>query len=98
VNDYAAVLPPPIPAAPVSPHPLLVSNTVHGACDVLVFHPRHDVTLARLSVEDINRVVDEWIRIYRLRGAQDGIKYVQIFEVTILPYRNRRITAQCCMI
>ncbi|KAI9510362.1 galactose-1-phosphate uridyl transferase [Russula earlei] len=70
-NDYASVLPPPHPlkrAAP--PHPLLASEPVVGACDVLIFHPRHDLTLARLS----------WINIYKRRGRQESIKYVQIFE------------------
>ncbi|RDB21214.1 Galactose-1-phosphate uridylyltransferase [Hypsizygus marmoreus] len=80
VNDFAAVLPPPAPSAPLAPHPLLTTEPVHGACDVLIFHPRHDLTLARLAVEDIGRVIDQWIHIYRQRGSQDGIRYVQIFE------------------
>ena len=32
----------------------LSSEPVVGACDVLIFHPRHDLTLARLSPEDIS--------------------------------------------
>ena len=82
-NDYAAVLPPPGPAAPAAPHPLLTTEPVQGGCDVLIFHPRHDLTLARLSVADISRIVDEWCGIYKKRGAQDGIEYVQIFEVSV---------------
>lgn len=82
-NDYAAVLPPPIPIAPAAPHPLLTTQPVHGQCDVVTFHPRHDLTLARLAVEDITRIVEEWIAIYKRRGTQEGIKYVQIFEVSI---------------
>jgi UDPglucose--hexose-1-phosphate uridylyltransferase len=54
---------------------------IHGACDVLIFHPRHDLTMARLSRADIARVIDEWIRIYEHRGSEPGIEYVQIFEV-----------------
>ncbi|KAG5341981.1 hypothetical protein C0989_006130 [Termitomyces sp. Mn162] len=80
VNDFSAVLPPPTPPTPVAPHPLLTVNPVHGACDVLIFHPRHDLTLARLQVPDIQQIIAEWIRIYHFRGTQDGIKYVQIFE------------------
>ncbi|KAG6878763.1 hypothetical protein C0993_008062 [Termitomyces sp. T159_Od127] len=79
-NDFAAVLPPPVPAAPPAPHPLLAAHPVHGACDVLVFHPAHNLALARLRIPDIDRIVAEWIAIYRRRGAQPGIKYVQIFE------------------
>lgn len=81
-NDFAAVLPPPTPAAPLPSHPFFAAEPVHGACDVLIFHPRHDLTLARLPVTDIERIIDEWIRIYTFRGAQEGIKYIQIFEVS----------------
>jgi UDPglucose--hexose-1-phosphate uridylyltransferase len=80
-NDYASVIPPPHPVNRATPHPLLASEPVVGACDVLVFHPRHDLTLARLSLEDIARIVDEWICVYKRRGSQESIKYVQIFEV-----------------
>jgi UDPglucose--hexose-1-phosphate uridylyltransferase len=80
-NDFAAVLPPPAPIAPIAPHPLLSTEPVHGGCDVLVFHPRHDLTLSRLPLEDIERIIEEWIAIYTKRSMQEGIKYVQIFEV-----------------
>ena len=80
-NDYASVIPPPHPVNSATPHPLLVSEPVIGACDVLVYHPRHDLTLARLSLEDIARIIDEWINVYKHRGSQESIKYVQIFEV-----------------
>ncbi|KDQ60556.1 hypothetical protein JAAARDRAFT_55283 [Jaapia argillacea MUCL 33604] len=79
-NDFAAVLPPPGPVAPAAPHPLLTTEPVQGACDVLCFHPKHDLTLARLDLVDIEKVIDEWIAVYYKRGAQEGINYVQIFE------------------
>jgi len=79
-NDFAAILPAPIPAVPAPPHPLLVTEPVHGGCDVLIFHPRHDLTFSRLQIEDIEQIIDEWVRIYLTRGSQKGIKYVQIFE------------------
>lgn len=60
---------------------MLTLQPVHGTCDVIVFHARHNLTLAQLDPSDIERVIDEWIRIYRMRGEQDGVKYVQIFEV-----------------
>lgn len=80
-NDYAAVLPPPCPAPPSATHPLLTTEPVQGGCDVLIFHPRHDLTLARLSVEDVQVIIEEWRAIYERRGKQEGIRYVQIFEV-----------------
>ena len=75
VNDFAAVLPPPGPKTSAVPHLLLRAQPVDGQCDVITYHPRHDLTLARLSVENISRIVEEWIAIYKSRGTQEGIKY-----------------------
>jgi UDPglucose--hexose-1-phosphate uridylyltransferase len=91
VNDYAAVLPPPGPIAPPAPHPLLTIDPVQGGCDVIIFHPRHDLTLARLAIPDIEKVIAEWCAVYRKRSTEAGIKYVQIFEVWALPWN----TTQC---
>jgi len=88
-NDYASVLPPPHPVKRATTHPLLASEPVVSACDVLIFHPRHDLTLARLSLEDIARIIDEWTSIHRHRGSQASIEYVQIFEV---PFHLLRLT------
>ncbi|KAG8717588.1 galactose-1-phosphate uridyl transferase [Ceratobasidium sp. 395] len=79
-NDFPALLGPPAPLPPPSPHPLLSIQPVQGRCDVLIFHPRHDLTLARLSTPDIERVIEEWTNVYEQRGREKGIKYVQIFE------------------
>lgn len=81
VNDFAAVLPPPGPTAPPEPHHLLKTEPIQGGCDVIIFHPGHDLTLARLPIPDIERVIEEWCAVYTKRGAEDGINYVQIFEV-----------------
>lgn len=40
-------------------------------------------TLARLGKEDILRIIEEWIAVYKKRGSQEEIKYVQIFEVCL---------------
>lgn len=80
-NDYAAVLPPPEPVAPSAAHPLLAVEPVQGACDVVCFHPRHDLSLPTLSLSDVENIVDEWTRVYTRRGTEPGIEYVQIFEV-----------------
>ncbi|QRV99953.1 UDP-glucose-hexose-1-phosphateuridylyltransferase [Ceratobasidium sp. AG-Ba] len=79
-NDFPALLGPPAPLPPPAPHPLLSTQPIQGRCDVLIFHPRHDLTLARLSVPDIERVIEEWTSVYEQRGSEKGIKYVQIFE------------------
>lgn len=80
-NDYAAVLPPPGLVPPPALHPLLTTEPIQGGCDVVCFHPRHDLSLPTLKVDDIVKIVEEWTRIYHRWGSQDGIKYVQIFEV-----------------
>ncbi|KAG6379094.1 ribosomal protein L1p/L10e family-domain-containing protein [Boletus reticuloceps] len=89
-NDYAAVLPPPGPVAPAAPHPLLTAEPVQGGCDVVCFHPRHDLSLPTLSVDDIVAIIQEWTRIYHHRGTQDGVKYVQIFEAgrSLIPSKH----------
>ncbi|KDN48978.1 hypothetical protein RSAG8_02331, partial [Rhizoctonia solani AG-8 WAC10335] len=79
-NDFPALLGPPAPLPPPAPHPLLATQPVQGRCDVLVFHPRHDLTLARLSVPDIERIIEKWTAVYEQRGREKDIKYVQIFE------------------
>lgn len=81
-NDFPALLGPPAPLPPSAPHPLLATQPVQGRCDVITFHPRHDLTLARLPVPDIERVIDAWTTVYEQRGREKGINYVQIFEVS----------------
>lgn len=79
-NDYAAVLPPPGPVTPPAAHPLLTAEPIQGGCDVVCFHPRHDLSLPTLSLSDVENIVDEWTRVYMRRGTEPGIEYVQIFE------------------
>jgi len=79
-NDFAALSPPPVPEAPEPLHHLLAMKSVHGRCDVVIFHPRHDLTIAHLEKEDITKIIAEWKRIYSARSVEDGIQYVQIFE------------------
>lgn len=81
-NDFASVLPGPIPAPPPPVHPLLATKAVEGGCDVLIFDRRHDLSLARLSSDKISGIIEEWIRLYHRRGSQEHINYVQIFEVS----------------
>ncbi len=59
---------------------LLVAEAESGICRVICFSPRHDLTLARMSVEDIARVVQAWTEQWRELGADPAIGWVQIFE------------------
>jgi UDPglucose--hexose-1-phosphate uridylyltransferase len=79
-NDYAALLPDsPEPHRENAPE-LLRAERELGRCRVLCFHPDHSLTLARMQVADIRKVVDAWTEEYRTLGAEPNFRYVQIFE------------------
>lgn len=78
-NDFAALVPDP-PVAMLNGGDLLVAETERGVCRVLCFSPRHDLTLARMRIEEIERVIDTWCAEYQELRAIPWIRYVQIFE------------------
>ena len=80
-NDYAA-LKPDVPAGSMDEggKGLLVAESESGVCRVICFSPRHDLTLAKMQVADIRKVVDVWDAQTKELGARDDISYVQIFE------------------
>ncbi len=59
---------------------LLVAEGESGTCRVVCFSPRHDLTLAKMSVAEIRPVVEVWAEQYKELGARDDIAYVQVFE------------------
>ena len=59
---------------------LLMAEGESGVSRVLCFSPRHDLTLAKMTVGDIERVVDAWIEETINLGARPDIGAVQIFE------------------
>src|SRR5580704_14347527 len=80
-NDFAALKPEVQPAQQdVSGRGLLLSESEAGLCKVVCFSPRHDLTLARMTVPEITGVVDMWTEQYSEIGALPYINYVQIFE------------------
>jgi UDPglucose--hexose-1-phosphate uridylyltransferase len=60
-NDFAA-LKPDVPAVmkDESGRGLMVSQSEAGTCRVVCFSPRHDLTLARMTMEEVLNVVDVW--------------------------------------
>jgi UDPglucose--hexose-1-phosphate uridylyltransferase len=80
VNDYAALLPEPQEEPDTPPSPLLESAVARGLCKVLCYHPDHSLTLARMTREEIRRVVDAWTDEYKELSGLGWIEYVQIFE------------------
>lgn len=80
-NDFAALKPEVQPARQDdSGRGLLLSESEAGVCKVVCFSPRHDLTLARMTVPEITSVVDIWAEQYSEIGALPYINYVQIFE------------------
>ena len=59
---------------------LLVAQGEPGICRVICFSPRHDLTLATMSPEQIEPVVHTWMEQFRELGGLETINHVQIFE------------------
>jgi UDPglucose--hexose-1-phosphate uridylyltransferase len=59
---------------------LIVALPERGICRVGCFSPRHDLTLAAMSVEGIEQVIAMWLEQFRELGLVDFVRYVQIFE------------------
>jgi UDPglucose--hexose-1-phosphate uridylyltransferase len=59
---------------------LLVAEGESGVCRVICFSPRHDLTLAKMEVPDIRKVIDLWDAQTRELGSRNDISYVQVFE------------------
>ncbi len=78
-NDFAALVPD-AQAGRFDEAGLLVAEGERGVCRVVCFTPRHDLTLARMSVPAIRKVVDVWSEQYLELGSLPFINHVQIFE------------------
>ena len=75
-NDFAA-LRPDTPTT-VFDDGLFHAEGEQGTCRVLCFLPRHDLTLARMDVVDVRRVVDLWAAQSQELGGR--YRWVQVFE------------------
>ncbi|MFW6286998.1 MAG: UDP-glucose--hexose-1-phosphate uridylyltransferase [Candidatus Sumerlaeota bacterium] len=81
-NDFAALLPPDKPQAAEyqDANGLIYAREERGLCRVICFSPRHDLTLPRMEVAAIRKVVDLWAEQYEDLGSKDFIRHVQIIE------------------
>lgn len=84
VNDYAAVKPEKAiesaESGPLYNDELFQAEQATGKCAVICFNPRHDLTLAQMTPQQIISVINAWKDVYK--GAQEDaeINYCQIFE------------------
>jgi len=78
-NDFAA-LEPGTPASEMQQTGLLIAHSEAGRCRVVCFSPRHDLTMARMSVPELRLVVNTWVREFSALASDPRIQSVQIFE------------------
>ncbi|MEM1002197.1 MAG: UDP-glucose--hexose-1-phosphate uridylyltransferase [Bacteroidota bacterium] len=59
---------------------LLRAETETGRCRVVCFSPDHSKSLANLSIESIEKIVEVWQEQFKDLASEKGINYIQIFE------------------
>lgn len=80
-NDFAALKPDVAPGRlDIDGKGLIVAEAEPGACRVMCFSPRHDLTLGAMRVDEIELVIKAWVDEFRQLGARQNIQHVQIFE------------------
>lgn len=78
-NKFAALKPDPPPVASFCTVPFKCKPAV-GDCEVVLFHPRHDLTLADMPAQHIRKIIEVWAQRTTELGSSDFVKYVYIFE------------------
>jgi UDPglucose--hexose-1-phosphate uridylyltransferase len=78
-NDFAALLvEKPDDEGDYRDDLLFRRQPVSGACRVICFHPRHDLTLPQMQEHEIVKVVETWID--QTRELGENYAWVQVFE------------------
>ncbi|MBI4853444.1 MAG: galactose-1-phosphate uridylyltransferase [Acidobacteria bacterium] len=57
-----------------------LNTSAQGECEVVVYSPDHQATLANLSILEIENLIEAWKDRFAELGAQEHVKYVYIFE------------------
>jgi len=80
-NDFAALQPDtPASELDIEGRGILVAQTESGICRVICFSPRHDLTLSRMPLPEIQGLIDVWTEQFQTLRQKPGVNYVQIFE------------------
>ncbi|XP_034944570.1 probable galactose-1-phosphate uridylyltransferase [Chelonus insularis] len=77
VNDFPALLED-VPGPPASQDELFQMDTARGTCKVMCFHPKSNVTIALMKIDEIAEVIKQWINEMIELGKK--WTWVQIFE------------------
>lgn len=78
-NKFPALAQPP-PASEISGTELYPTAPAEGVCEVVLYSPKHDGSLAEEDVEHIENLIEVWTDRYIELGNKDAIEYVYIFE------------------
>ena len=78
-NDFAALLPYHASSGDAS-NKLFVASPERGICKVVCFSPKHNLTLAEMPSDAIEKVIMAWKAQYIELGKIDFINHIQIFE------------------
>jgi UDPglucose--hexose-1-phosphate uridylyltransferase len=80
-NDFSAILPEGSNESfAKGPNNMLEAKGERGICKVICFSPRHDLTISRMTLSNIEKIINVWREQYIELGKKDFIKHVQIFE------------------
>lgn len=78
-NDFMALLPD-VPSGELNDGDLFIAKSERGLCRVICYNPDHSLTMAEMSTDAIQHVIDLWAAQYKELGSLNFINYVQIFE------------------
>jgi UDPglucose--hexose-1-phosphate uridylyltransferase len=78
-NDFPALMPD-IPEAVFDDSDLLTARSERGVSRVVCFSPHHGLTIGRMDVPAVGKIVDTWVAQHVEIGALPFVDYVQIFE------------------
>ncbi|MFZ0432653.1 MAG: UDP-glucose--hexose-1-phosphate uridylyltransferase [Candidatus Acidiferrales bacterium] len=78
-NDFAALLPE-APGELLNDATLLRAEPEPGICRVVCFSPRHDLTIPRMSPEELLGVIAAWIDQFADLERNSWVRHIQVFE------------------
>jgi len=79
-NDFPALVDAPFTGKSMGSEALLTAEPERGISRVGCFSPRHDVTLSRMTAEELAGVVELWIDETHSLEKSPWVRWVQIFE------------------
>lgn len=78
-NDFSALMKEPVDQLD-SDSRFFQSKAERGINKVVCFSPNHALTLAEMSIQELNTIIETWTNEFQILGSLDYINHVQIFE------------------